>query len=312
MDTVNITYRINFDSGKSEVFDFNLDEQSFDLIASDNVELPNWTELSYRKCEHCPLDEAEHSHCPLAVNIFQVVDRFHDTRSIDEVELDVTTRERRVIQKTALQHAIASMFDVVFPTCGCPQTALMKPLARFHLPLASEEETVFRVTSMYLLAQYFMRNAQSGGGRIELEGLTDIYDNLHILNKTVASRLQSATQSDSVKNAITLLDMYSTLVPVLVEDELVEIRGFFKAFFPDMDLEEATTNYLEKAKNFSLELEPVDSADADEPDWMKEAKGNLGQEGSGSAEDMTAADKILSASGLSLSLEPIGDDSSGM
>jgi hypothetical protein len=37
----------------------------------------------------------------------------------------------------------------------------VKPMARFHLPLASEEETIYRATTMYLLAQYFLREVRS-------------------------------------------------------------------------------------------------------------------------------------------------------
>ncbi|MCB1615414.1 MAG: hypothetical protein KDI30_05310, partial [Pseudomonadales bacterium] len=185
--------------------------------------------------------------------------------------------ERRVIQKTAIQRAISSMLGLVFPTCGCPKTAYMRPMARFHLPLATEEETVFRVTGTYLLAQYFL-NEKGKKGQFDFSGLTKIYEDLHILNTAIASRLKTATKSDSSKNAITLLDMYATLVPMLIEDQLVEIRGFFQAYLPEDDIEPVATkhNYLEKAKAFSLELElvPIEGDKKDDiPDWMKEVRG---------------------------------------
>jgi hypothetical protein len=284
MDTTDITYRIKLDAAKTETFTFRLDGETFDLAPGEVKDAPEWTRLDYRQCSHCPLSKEEHSHCPLALQLHQVVDRFHRTRSIDEVEVEVITGERQVTQKTVLQKAIASMLDLVYPVCGCPKTAFMKPLARFHLPLCSEEETVFRVTGMYLLAQYFLSKAPSRKGRIEFDGLTQIYNDLHILNTAVARRLQSATQSDSAKNAITLIDMYSTLVPLLLEDELAELRGFFKAYLPEGDSVQAMTNYLERAKAFSidldhLELAPLESASSgqakpdDMPQWMKEAKG---------------------------------------
>lgn len=284
MDTTDIVYHIKLDAGKTETFTFRLDNESFDLAPVKVEGAPDWTRLEYSQCGHCPLSKEEHSHCPLALRLHDVVDRFHDTRSIDEVEVEVITSDRRVTQKTALQKAIASMLDLVYPVCGCPKTAFMKPLARFHLPLCSEEETVFRVTGMYLLAQYFLSKSPSRKGRIEFDGLTHIYNDLHILNIAVARRLQSATQSDSSKNAITLVDMYSTLVPLLLEDELVEMRGFFQAYLPeDEPVPQADSNYLERAKAFSvdldhLELAPMDAGkpkiEADDmPQWMKEAKG---------------------------------------
>ncbi len=281
MESVNITYRITPENGATEAFDFKLDAETFDLISEDITDPPAWTELEFRQCSHCPLDSSEHTHCPLALQLFCIVDRFHDTKSIDEVEMEVITEERRVIQKTAIQRVIASMCGLVFPICGCPKTEYMKPLARFHLPLASEEETVFNVTGMYLLAQYFLHTS-SREAKIELEGLTTIYDDMHVLNKAVASRLQTATRSDSTKNAVTLLDMYSTLIPMLVEDELAEMRGFFKAYLPEGEAEVASTNYLEKAKAFSLELVPIEDeieesvvgndTEDDRPSWLKEVR----------------------------------------
>jgi hypothetical protein len=98
-------------------------------------------------------------------------------------------------------------------------------MARFHLPLSSEEETLFRVTGMYLLSQQLM-----GSPATDFAGLKAIYDDLHILNKAIASRLRGATESDSSKNAIALLDMYSNLVPMMIEDQLPELRQLFSAY----------------------------------------------------------------------------------
>lgn len=323
MDSVNITYRISLNDDITEVFDFRLAEQTFDLINDEIKDPPNWTRLDYRQCDHCPLSLEEHSHCPLALQLHAIVSRFHDTRSIDEVEVEVITEERRVTQTTALQRVIASMLDLIYPICGCPKTAFMKPMARFHLPLCSEEETVFRVTGMYLLAQYFQSLTPSRGGRIEFDGLTDIYNDLHILNIAVASRLQSATQSDSSKNAITLLDMYSTLVPILLEDELAEMRGFFNAYLPEDDAApKVATNYLEKAKAFSLDLDNLELTPTEDekkrqdiPEWLKEAKGIMGpylpsEEPDKKADARTEKDNspFFTSDGLTLELAPLDEE----
>jgi hypothetical protein len=187
-------------------------------------------------------------------------------------------------------------------------------MARFHLPLSSEEETVFRVAGMYLLAQYFLTH-NGKKGQFAFDGLINIYEDLHILNKAIASRLQYATDSDSSKNAITLLDMYSSLVPMLLEDQLVEVRGFFSAFLPkdEIKTDAPSNNYLEKAKAFVLEFEsdlslaPIESSNSESevPAWLR---GSFDDEEkkpvAGKAADTSAIDAILSASSLSLSLEP--------
>jgi hypothetical protein len=312
MEPIRITYRIGLNEKTTEVFDFNLDAKTFELISDPIVDPPNWTELSFKQCSHCPLKQEEHTHCPMALQLYKVIDRFHDTRSIDEVKLEVITEDRTIVQTTALQRVLSSMLGLIFPTCGCPKTAYMRPMARFHLPLASEEETVFRVAGMYLVAQYFLtHNGQKG--QFAFDGLISIYEDFHVLNKAIASRLQYATDSDSSKNAITLLDMYSSLVPMLLEDQLAEIRGFFTAFLPEDEVatEVVTNNYLEKAKAFALELEtdlaivPVGGGDNELPAWLR---GALEEEeekpAAKSSADTSAIDAILSASSLSLSLEP--------
>lgn len=316
MDTVNIEYRIKIDERKTESIKFELDGKSFDLIAKKIADPPKWTTLSYKQCPHCPLNPEEHPHCPVALQIYDVVERFDGTQSIDIIELEVITEDRRVFQTLDIQRALASMLDLVFPVCGCPKTAYMKPLARFHLPLASEEETVFRVTGMYLLSQYFVSQAQSGG-RVSFDGLSGLYQDMHILNTAVAKRLVSVTQSDSLKNAITLVDMYSTLVPLLLEDRLVEMREFFQAYLPEQVLQEAEpkkNNYLEQAKSFSLELVPLelggDDGD-DTPDRLKKDDDAVNKPAEKETKKAEAAvdekeatiNKILG--GLSLELEPL-------
>ncbi len=313
MEPIRITYRIGLNEKTTEVFDFDLDGDSFEMMSKPIVNPPPWTELGFKQCSHCPLKVEEHTHCPLALQLHDVIERFHATRSIDEVKLEVITEERTIVQTTAIQRVLSSMLGLISPTCGCPKTAYMRPMARFHLPLSSEEETVFRVAGMYLLAQYFLTH-NGKKGQFAFDGLINIYEDLHILNKAIASRLQYATDSDSSKNAITLLDMYSSLVPMLLEDQLVEIRGFFSAFFPadEVKTDVPSNNYLEKAKAFALELEtdlalaPIEeNQDSDVPAWLR---GSFDEEekksAPGKAADTSAIDAILSASSLSLSLEP--------
>ena len=317
MDSVSIEYRIKLDAYKIEVFQFMLNGSTFDLIKDMVPCPPKWTELSFRQCPHCPLNEVKNSHCPVALHLHDIVERFHGTRSIDKVELEVLTEERRVIQNLDIQTAIASILDLVLPTCGCPKTEHLKPLARFHLPLASEEETVFRVTGMYLLAQYFLSHTSSKAG-INFDGLIQIYKDLHILNKAIASRLHEATQSDSVKNAFALVDVYSVLVPLLVEDQLVEMRGFFTSYLPERDSKSIVRKNFEKARALKLELVPLDDEvrkSNEPPAWVKGVSWAIENESARTVETRytpkewkSVADEILSKSELKLELEPIANE----
>jgi hypothetical protein len=312
MDTVDIVYRLTFKKSKRvEEFNFALDEKTFELVDKQVDNPPAWTELAYRQCPHCPLKPEDSPHCPMALQIHKIVDRLHDTKSIDEVEMEVVTDDRTVIATTAIQHALSSMLGLITPISGCPKTAYMRPLARFHVPMSSEEETVFRVAGMYLLAQYFLTHNGSSG-KFAFDGLIQIYEDMHDLNKAVASRLQMATSSDSMKNAITLIDMYSTLIPMLLEDQLVEIRSFFSAYLPVGESEPVapTQSLLEKARTFvsdmdasNLSLLPVEGVGEDDrPAWLRASEEGQ-KSGESAAGGPSAIDEILSKSSLSLSLE---------
>jgi len=231
MASLSITYRIKLSKKITEVFEFQLDDQTGDLVLEAPVNPPAWTALEYQQCSHCPLNKTEQPYCPIALQLNNFLERFHDTSSIDEVEMEVITEERRVLQTVPLQRAIASMLGLVAPTCGCPKAAYMKPMARFHLPLSTEEETLFRVTGMFLLAHHLMEKNTRIKTPANFSGLKAIYEELHIVNRAIASRLRGTTVSDSAKNAIALLDMYTNLMPMMIEDHLPALSDLFSAYY---------------------------------------------------------------------------------
>ena len=54
-----------------------------------------------------------------------------------------------------MEIAIRSLIGLIMALSGCPHMEFFKPLARFHLPWASLEETTLRSASIYLLMQFF-------------------------------------------------------------------------------------------------------------------------------------------------------------
>jgi hypothetical protein len=173
-----------------------------------------------------------HAHCPLAANLVNIVEPFDRLLSYDEVHVDVATEDRVISQDTTAEQGISSMMGLVIATSGCPHAAFFKPMARFHLPLANPAETIYRAASMYLLAQYFMK--QNGRETdLQLTGLSEIYSNIQIVNASTAKRLRAATETDSSLNAIVLLDMFAKTLSHAIEDSLVEIRYLFEPFLSD-------------------------------------------------------------------------------
>jgi hypothetical protein len=146
--------------------------------------------------------------------------------SYEKIHVNVTTEVRSISQDTTAEEGIGSLMGLVSATSGCPHTAFFKPLARFHLPFSGPAETICRVASMYLLGQYFRRK-EGLDADLELSGLTKIYDDVQVVNASVAARLRSATEKDSMLNAIVLLDMYAKTLSNAIEQSLEEVHYLF-------------------------------------------------------------------------------------
>jgi hypothetical protein len=232
MEDISVRYEFSLPDGGQEVFDLNIKGNTLILEQNEEGEHPDWAKLDYHQCPNCPLSTDEYPYCPPSLDLADVVRRFDGLLSYDKVSIKVTTAERTITQNTSAQKGISAMMGLIMATSGCPHAAYFKPMARFHLPLSSEEETIYRVTSMYLLAQYFIKK-ENKGADLELDGLTKIYENMQVVNISIAERLRSATRTDSSVNAIVLLDIYAKSVPIVIEESLEEIRYLFSAYFDE-------------------------------------------------------------------------------
>lgn len=230
MENVMIQYCFTLPDGSQEVFDLQLDAQSLDLLGNTPKAFPSWTNLDFHQCPHCPLVIDTHPHCPLAVNLVNIVVPFDRLLSYERIHVDVFTEVRSISQDTTAEEGIGSLLGLVIATSGCPHTAFFKPMARFHLPFASQAETIYRVASMYLLGQFF-RKKEGIDADLELKGLRKIYDDVQVVNASVAARLRSATEKDSTLNAIVILDMYAKTLSHAIEQSLEEIRYLFTPSF---------------------------------------------------------------------------------
>ena len=85
---------------------------------------------------------------------------------------------------------------------------------------------------MYLLAQYFVKR-EGHESDLELSGLSKIYENLHIVNTSIAERIKSFAQTDLSTNAVIILDTFTNIMPFVIEDHLDEIRHLFSAYLSE-------------------------------------------------------------------------------
>jgi len=229
MDTIDIEYKFKLPDNKEETFKIGLNPESGEIVIPPSIDLPEWTRLRFEQCPNCPYDTADTAYCPAAVCIVDLVRCFNGLVSHDQIEVEIITLERRIVQKTAAQWAISSLMGLLIAASGCPHSAYFKPMARFHLPLSEPIETIYRVATMYLLAQYF-RQEQNLTPDQALEGLTEIYQNMQIINNSLAKRIRTASETDSSVNALVMLDMQAKTAHYAIEDNLDEIRPMFSAY----------------------------------------------------------------------------------
>jgi hypothetical protein len=225
-ETLRIRYRFDLPNGSKQRVELNFDPANFRLTNEVPADPPFWTELKFSQCANCPLSTDEHSHCPSALHMAPVVESLKELVSFDTVGVTVTQPERTVHAETTAQQALSSVLGLIMATSGCPWTDRLRPMARFHLPFASEAETVYRSVCMFLLA----RELVGAGEKPGFATLTDLYESLHVVNRDMSRRLGAATRTDPARNAMALLDSYTTLLPAALESQLTELKPLFEAW----------------------------------------------------------------------------------
>ncbi|MGH8708250.1 MAG: DUF6901 family protein [Burkholderiales bacterium] len=217
----NLVYHFQFPDGRSESLDAG--------AAAPRSGLPSWTELGFHQCANCPLSAADTKHCPMAVRLMPLVALFEQVRSYDDVTAQVESDERTVTKRTSVQKVLRSLMGLLSASSECPRIEFLKPMAHYHLPFSSREETVYRVVSTYLLAQYFLRQ-QGKPADAGLTGLKAHYRELQQVNQGMAARLGAIRdeQGDSSVNALVLLDLFAQSLPDSIDADLEELMPAFQ------------------------------------------------------------------------------------
>lgn len=222
---VSFQYRFDFVDGSSKVFEIRLDPATLALVDSPDgppEELPEWTKLDVCRCANCPLT-GKVERCPVAVSLSQVVESFKDSVSYEAARITVTTPQRSYQQSTTLQRGISSIIGIYNVTSGCPHLDPLRPMVRFHLPLASSEETAYRAISMYLMTQYFVMR-RGGTPDWELKNLAKTYEAIELVERGLSDRMRHASTNDANVNAVILLSVFGHEVRMLLEEDLRKVE----------------------------------------------------------------------------------------
>ncbi|MBN2430119.1 MAG: hypothetical protein JXQ27_01530 [Acidobacteria bacterium] len=221
------TYEFLLPGGLRRSYQVRLDSRSGEIIPAENRPLSRWTELDYYRCPHCPLDPAQHAYCPVASDLEALVDAFKDELSHSPCTVRVITAERVYMKEVTVQTGVYGIFGLIMATSGCPHFQFLKPMAYFHLPFSTVEETVIRVISTYLATQYFHAKNQEEADWT-LAGLPAFYHNIQQVNEGIIQRLRSLSKrGDAHTNAMAILDAFASMLSLEIQEQFQSYESIF-------------------------------------------------------------------------------------
>ena len=220
-------YSIELEDGQNSRFHIELDPLTLTMMPASPEPYPPWTQLAYKQCKCCPLSSKTHQYCPIAVNITDLVDRFKDILSHKNCMVVCETVDRTYSKRTSAMEGLTSVSGIVMATSNCPVMNFLKPMARFHLPFSSVEETTVRSTSLFLLSQYF----EYKKGRVnsfDFDKLEKSYARVQLVNEGLLARIRSLGNRDADKNAIITLHSISQFLSMEMDFSLTTIANLFE------------------------------------------------------------------------------------
>lgn len=226
-------YHFTFPDGSVKEYSIALDPGTLSLLRDDSDQEPaEWTRLEFEQCKCCPLKSDTSPRCPIALNIMELVFSFMDIFSYHDCMVICETAERSYSKTTSVMEGLSSIFGVIMATSDCPVMEFLKPMARFHLPFSTIEETTVRTASMYLLAQYF-RFKDQPGMKFDFKTLEKHYANVQIVNEGLLRRINNVSSEDADKNAIIILHSLSQFLSMEIDYSLSGLESIFLGRYAD-------------------------------------------------------------------------------
>ncbi|MCJ8500514.1 DUF6901 family protein [Desulfatitalea alkaliphila] len=227
-------YQFQFLNGQIKDYHITLDPDTLSMvpIASATGKTTEWVRLHFKQCRHCPLQDEGHANCPIAVNLMELVEAFKDLFSYHDCMVVCHTAERTYSKQTSIMEGLSAIFGIIMATSDCPVMEFLKPMARFHLPFATIEETTVRTASMYLLAQYFKSRNQSEM-RCDFKALEEHYSRVQVVNEGLLERIHGVTREDADINAIVTLHSLSQFLSMEIDYSLSGLAYIFAGRYMD-------------------------------------------------------------------------------
>ena len=220
-----IVYRFHEPDHVEVVVTLSFDDETFQIQLPPDAPKPDWARLDFMPCPNCNIDGAP-KYCPAALSIAKFLPDFAHVFSYTQAVVQVETANRILVSKTPIQYGVASLIGLALSTSGCPRTKFLRPMARFHLPFPSQEETVSRSLGTWLLCEYIRSNANGQPASLSFDGLKEGYAQVSIVNSALAEKLRTVVTHDSTLNAIIILDAFALITPDNVDGGFEDIADF--------------------------------------------------------------------------------------
>ncbi|MEZ4873679.1 MAG: hypothetical protein R2827_15850 [Bdellovibrionales bacterium] len=178
-----IKYVFKYEGAEDLVVPIKLKKDTLELDLEGKAISREWTKLNFNKCSCCPLNEADHPECPAAMGMSTFLEKFANNISHVDTKVAVITPERTYYKETSLQNGIYGIMGLVLATSGCPIFHPLKPMARFHLPFSTVDETLARALSFYLLKRYFQHKRGEEIDPTDMNDLDQTYANIDKVNQ---------------------------------------------------------------------------------------------------------------------------------
>lgn len=225
-ETYDINYEFRLVDGPVKIFKISLDPKTLGVVSKANQKTPEWSRLEFHQCQCCSRTTKDHTHCPLCLNISEIVETFKSVRSIDQCVVQCTTPDRTVLKETDVQEGLSSILGIIMATSDCSKMHFLRPMARFHLPFSTADETIIRSTSFFLLRQYF-EYRKGNVSAINLQGLDKHYEDLQLVNAGILARINAITPKDAGSNAVTILNSLAELLVMACGSSLDFVENYF-------------------------------------------------------------------------------------
>lgn len=218
-----ITYRFTFGDGSSLEHRIEMDPATLSMLPGGDSAIPAWAERF-----RCSRPRCDSGRCLLCAGIACLVERFRDKVSYETCSITVFTRERRYAKETDMQSGLFSILGLCMATSDCPYLAFLKPMARFHMPFSTMEETAFRAAGSFLLRLHFEGRGIAPGE--DFHELVEAYKEVSRVNREVVGHIRQQFERDSEANAnaIIMLDVLAQNFSLFLEENLAALRPLFR------------------------------------------------------------------------------------